>query len=225
MDQVKLRAEPRSEFGSRTARRLRRTGRVPALVYGRDLAPMTVSVDKRELYGVLHTESGANALIDLAVEGEKKGFLTVAREVQRDPVRGEVIHLDFISISLDHAIAAEVHIEYLGVPDDTKEGGVVETIRTSVNLMALPMDIPASIPLDISKMIIGDTLKVSDLPAIDGVEYSDDPETGLVTVLVPRLVVDDVAEGAEGVEGEEGEGEEPAGDAGEGESAEGDESS
>jgi large subunit ribosomal protein L25 len=194
MDQVKLRGEPRSDFGSRSARRMRRDGRVPAMVYGRGLDAVTISVDRRELYSVLHTESGANALIDLSVEGQKK-LLTVAREVQRDPVRGEIIHLDFISISLDDPIAAEVHVEYLGVPEGTKEGGVLETIRTAVNLTALPMDIPSSIPLDISAMVVGDTLKVADLPAIEGVEYTEDPDASLVTVVIPRLFEEPEIEG------------------------------
>jgi large subunit ribosomal protein L25 len=216
MDQVTLRAEPRIAAGTRPARRLRRTGSVPAVLYGRGLDPRTVSVDKRDLYGVLHTEAGANALINLEVEGEKNKFLTVAREVQRDPVRGEIIHLDFISISLDEPIAAEVYIEYLGIPAGVEEGGVVETIRTAVNVMALPMEIPASIPLDISAMVVGDTMKIADLPAIDGVEYTDDPDASLATVIVPKLVEEAVPEVEEGeeVEGEmvdeEGEPIEPA---------------
>ena len=217
MDQVKLRGEPRSEFGSRSARRMRRDGRIPAMVYGRGLDAVTISVDRRELYAVLHTESGANALIDLSVEGQKK-LLTVAREVQRDPVRGEIVHLDFISISLDDAIAAEVHVEYLGVPEGTKEGGVLETIRTVVNVSALPMDIPASIPLDISAMIVGDTLKVADLPAIEGVEYTEDPDASLVTVVIPRLfeepVIEEALEEGEILLGEDGEPMEAEDDAG-----------
>jgi large subunit ribosomal protein L25 len=164
------------------------------MVYGRGLDAVTISVDRRELYSVLHTESGANALIDLSVEGQKK-LLTVAREVQRDPVRGEIVHLDFISISLDEAIAAEVHVEYLGVPEGTQEGGVLETIRTVVNVSALPMDIPSSIPLDISEMVVGDTLKVADLPAIEGVEYTEDPDASLVTVVIPRIFEEPVVEG------------------------------
>jgi large subunit ribosomal protein L25 len=203
MEQIALRAESRSELGTRPARRMRREGRVPAVVYGRGLAPKTVSVDRRDLYAVLHTEAGANALIDLTVEGERKSLLTVAREVQRDPVRGEIVHLDFISISLDEPINAEVHVEYLGVPEGVAEGGVVETIRTVVNVMALPTDIPAGIPIDISEMVVGDTLKVADLPAVDGVDYVDDPEAGLVTVIIPRIVEVAEPEVEAALEGEE----------------------
>lgn len=204
MDQVKLLGEPRVDFGSRPARRMRRDGRIPAVLYGRGLDPINLSVARRDLYAALRTEAGANALIDLSITGSKNNYLTVAREVQRDPVRGEVVHLDFISISLDEAIEAEVQIEYNGIPEGTKEGGVLETIRTSVNVAALPMDIPSSIPIDITEMIVGDTLKVSDLPALENVEYLDDPEASLVTLIVPRIVEEAVPEDEELEEGEEG---------------------
>lgn len=228
MEQVSLRAEPRNEFGSRASRRMRREGGVPAVLYGRGLDPQNLTVNRRELYSVLHTEAGANALINLEVDGTKKPFLTVAREIQRHPVRGEVAHLDFISISLDEKIHAEVVIEFLGTPEGTKEGGVVETIRTSVNIEALPMEIPGHITVDISAMEVGDTLKVADLPAVEGVEVLDDPESALVTVVIPRIVEETESEtepllGADGepieaTGGEEGE----EGAAGDGGSTEGD---
>jgi len=220
MDQVSLRAEPRDVVGSRPARRLRGTGKVPAILYGRGLDPLILTVDRRDLYAALHTEAGANALINLEVEGTKKPFLTVAREIQRHPVRGEIAHLDFISISLDEKINAEVGIEFLGTPLSVREeGALVETIRNSVNVEALPLDIPAHIQLDISEMALNDTLKVSDLPVIDGVEYVDDPESSVVTVIIPRVAEPEPVEGEllEGEEGELLEGEE--GEAPEGEEA------
>ena len=187
MDQMTLRAEPRAPQGSRAARRLRRDGAVPAVVYGRDLDPITIAVDRRALYAVLHTEAGLNALINLEVDGAQK-VLTVAREVRRHPVRGDIVHLDFIKISLDEKIAAEVAIDYQGTPAGVEEGGVVETIRTAVHLRALPMDIPDHVSVDVSAMVVGDTLKVADLPAIENVEYLDDPDASLVTVVIPRIV-------------------------------------
>lgn len=224
MDQVSLRAEPRTAAGTRPSKRLRSTGKVPAILYGRGLDPQSLVVDRRELYAALHTEAGSNALINLEVEGSKKPYLTIAREIQRHPVRGEIAHLDFISISLDVKIHAEVGIEFDGVPDVVKfEGALVETIRNSVMVEALPLEIPAHIPLDISAMELGDTLKVSDLPAIEGVVYIDDEEASIVTVIIPRIVEPEEPEPAEGeelLEGEElAEGEEGAeGEAPEGES-------
>ncbi|MBT8201861.1 MAG: 50S ribosomal protein L25, partial [Acidimicrobiia bacterium] len=123
----------------------------------------------------------------------------------------------FLRISLTEKVDAEVGIDFEGVPVGVKdEGGIVETIRASVNIEALPTAIPSGITLDISELGIGDVLRVSDLPAIDGVEYTDDPEASLVTVSVPAAVVAEV-EDEELLEGEEGEeGEEAAGEAAEG---------
>lgn len=208
MDQVTLRAEGRTEFGSRVGRRLRRTGAVPAVLYGRGIGPVNVAVDRRELHAALHTEAGANAVINLAVVGVKKPYLTVAREVQRHPVRGDIAHLDFITISLDEEIHAEVAIEYVGQPVGVKrDAGIVETIRIAVNIMALPLDIPGHITLDISEMEVGDGKTVADLPEIKGVRYLDPPETDLVAVIIPRVIVEPTVEvvpveGAEPVEGD-----------------------
>lgn len=207
MEQVTLGAERRVESGSRPARRMRRQGKVPAVVYGRGLEPQSVAVNGRELYAALHTEAGANAVLSVEVDGAAP-VLAVAREIQRHPVRGEITHLDLIKVSLDVAIEAEVAIDYLGTPLGVREeGGIVETIATSVMIEALPTAIPPSIPLDISELVIGDTLKVEDLPEVEGVSILDDPERPLVTVLVPRLPeeeeVEELEEGEELLEGEE----------------------
>jgi large subunit ribosomal protein L25 len=206
MDQVSLRAEPRTVAGTRPSRRLRGAGKIPAVLYGRGLDPRSLIVDRRDLHAALHTEAGANALINLEVDGEKKPVLTVAREIQRHPVRGEISHLDFISISLQEKIHAEVGIEFLGIPSVVRnEGALVETIRNSVTVEALPLEIPAHIQLDISAMELGDTLKVGDLPAIEGVEYLDDVGASIVTVIIPRIVEIEVPEPVEGEELPEGE--------------------
>ncbi|MCP3996055.1 MAG: 50S ribosomal protein L25 [bacterium] len=214
MEQVTLRAQPRVVFGTRPSKRLRREGLVPATVYGTDANAKSITVDGRELYSALHTEAGRNALINVDIEGDEK-VLAVAREVQRHPVRGEVIHLDLIQISLDTAISAEVGVEYIGTPIGVREdGGFVEAIAGTVNIEALPTAIPGSIVMDIEGLYTGDTLKVSDLPEIEGVVYTDDLDRPLVTVLMPRIeeevaVLTEFDEDGEPIEpteeGEEGE--------------------
>lgn len=218
MEQVSLRAESREAAGSGPAKRLRAEGDIPAILYGRGLDSTPLSVNRRDLYAALHTEAGTNALINLEVGSDK--FLTIARELQRHPVRGEIIHLDFINISLDEEITAEVAIEYVGEPAGAVEGGIVETIKASVMVSALPMAIPSGIQVDISELGVGDTLTATMLPAMEGVEYLEDEESPLVTVIVPRILEETVVveldedgmpiepiEGEEGeaVEGEEGE--------------------
>jgi len=175
---------------------------VPAIVYGRGLEPTAVAVGARELLAALRTEAGLNAIIEIEVDGAPK-VLTVAREIQRDAVRGDITHLDFIKVSLDVAITADVSIDFVGTPAGMKDGGIVDTIETTVQIQALPMSIPTSIELDVSDLHIGDHRRVADLPEIDGVIYLDDPDKPLVTVLVPRIeeveeVVEPEAEGEPG---------------------------
>jgi large subunit ribosomal protein L25 len=186
MDQVSLSAEHRQGSGTRPSRRLRAEGGIPGVLYGRGLDSTPLTVDRRDLYAALHTEAGTNALINLEVGADK--YLTVARELQRHPVRGDIIHLDFIRIVLDEKITAEVGIDYMGEPEGAKEGGILETIRTSVMISALPTDIPASIQMDISALEVGMTLSAADLPVIEGVEYLEDSEAPLVNVIIPRIL-------------------------------------
>jgi large subunit ribosomal protein L25 len=201
--EVTLRAEAGREPGSRSSRRLRRQGMVPAVIYGRDLEPVSVAVNAHDLYVVLHTEAGVNALINLETEGAEP-HLTMAREVQRHPVRGEITHVDFVTISLTEKTQVEVAIELSGESVGVKEGGIVETIRNSIDVSALPTDIPQSIIVDISGLAIGDTLRISDLPALEGVDYLGDIDDPVVTVVAPAVeVVEEVEEEAE--EAEEGE--------------------
>jgi large subunit ribosomal protein L25 len=203
MQQETLRALKRTGTGTRSARRMRRDGQVPAVVYGTGVETQAIAVDGHALYGILHTEAGYNALISLELDGGDE-VLTVAREIQRDPVRGEITHLDFIKVSLDIAIEAEVGLDYTGTPLGVKEdGGFVETIETSVLISALPTAIPTSIAVDISGLGVGDTLKIEDLPQLDGVTYSSEPDRPLVTVILPAVAEEEAVEGFEGEEGEE----------------------
>jgi large subunit ribosomal protein L25 len=220
MEQLQLRAEKGRSTGSRPARRLRREGMVPAVVYGRDLETLSVAVNGRDLSAVLATEAGLNALINLDCEGDE--VLTVAREIQRHPVRGEIVHLDFVKISLTERIRADVTIDFVGEPYGvTQEGGIFETIRNTVLIEALPTEIPSSLTVDVSELDIGDTLQISDLTGVEGVEIVDDGDLAIATILAPRIIEEEVPEELEGeelFEVEEGEGA-PAAEAGEGEAA------
>ncbi len=222
MSQETLRATKRTTQGTRASKRLRREGRVPAVVYGADLdAAHAVHLDGRELYAVLHTDQGLNAVIEIDVDGEQ--VLTVAREVQRDPVRGDITHLDLIQVNLKIAIEAEVPIEYIGTPIAViDDGAIVETLESTITLMALPNSIPSSVEVDVSHLHLHDTLTVADLPEIDGVEYTADADHPLLTVLLPAAEVsaesvDDDTTDDEGAGGDAGGGDDGSGsDSGEG---------
>ena len=211
MQQETLRATVRVTSGSRASRRLRRDGRTPAVVYGATIDTRAVHVAERDLYSVLRTEAGLNAVIELDVDGST--MLAIAREIQRDPIRGDITHLDFIEVRLDTEIDAEVGIDYLGTPNGVKDsGGIVEVLEASIMISALPNAIPSSIEVDVEHLELFDTLKVADLPVIDGVTYLLEADQTLVTVVLPAAEIEpepeiDLLEGEEGelAEGEEGE--------------------
>jgi large subunit ribosomal protein L25 len=216
MSQVSLRAEAGRATGSRESRRLRRTGLVPAIVYGKGTDPINVAVDAHDLHLALHTEAGSNALINLEIEDDKV-VLTMARIIERHPFRNEYRHVDFVTVSLDETVHAEVAIHFEGTPAGVIEGGVFSPQRTHVSVETLATTIPSFIELDVSAVEIGDSLRIADLPVLEGVVYTEDPEGVVMSVTTPAAEIEEPEE-VEGEEGEElAEGEESDGVAAEGE--------
>jgi large subunit ribosomal protein L25 len=216
MSQVSLRAEAGRATGSRESRRLRRTGLVPAIVYGKGTDPISVAVDAHDLHMALHTEAGSNALINLEIEDDKV-VLTMARIIERHPFRNEYRHVDFVTVSLDETVHAEVAIHFEGTPAGVIEGGVFSPQRTHVSVETLATTIPSFIELDVSAVEIGDSLRIADLPVLEGVVYTEDPEGVVMSVTTPAAEIEEPEE-VEGEEGEElAEGEESDGVAAEGE--------
>jgi large subunit ribosomal protein L25 len=193
---------------------------VPAIVYGKGTEPVSIAVDAHDLHVVLHTEAGANALINLEIEGGAT-LLTMARVIERHPFRNEYRHIDFVTVSLDEIVTAEVAIHFEGTPIGVVNGGVFSPQRTHVVIEALPTAIPSAIVLDVSDVEIGDSLRIADLPVIEGVTYAEDPEAVVMSVTtLAAEVVEEPEEELEG-EGEElAEGEEPAEGEQEGETGE-----
>ena len=201
---TKLEVSSRAAEGSRSARRLRRSGRVPGVLYGGGDDPLSFSVDARELRLAL---AGAGAVVDLSVDGAK-ATPVVLKEAQRDPVRGETTHVDLLRVRLDKAIHAVVTLELEGV-DDTpgvKEGGVLEQLTRELNIEALPTAIPESIVHALGEMEIGDTLTLESIVVPEGVTLLDDAETTVATLSAPRLQSEEETEpeGETELVGEEG---------------------
>jgi large subunit ribosomal protein L25 len=201
---TKLEVSSRAAEGSRSARRLRRSGRVPGVLYGGGDDPLSFSVDSRELRLAL---AGAGAVVDLSVDGTK-ATPVVLKEAQRDPVRGQTTHVDLLRVRLDKAIHAVVALELEGV-DDTpgvKEGGVLEQLTRELNIEALPTAIPESIVHTLGEMQIGDTLTLESIAVPDGVTLLDDVEATVATLSAPRLQSEDETEpeGETELVGEEG---------------------
>ena len=207
--EVSLRAEAGRQQGSRASRRLRRAGSVPAVLYGHGSEPLPISVNHREFAAILKGEAGDNAIISLDVDGHGT-FTTLAREIVKNPTKPFINHVDFLQISLDELVTVEVDLEFMGEPLGVRnDGGIVETMRVSVEIEALPTAIPGHIEVDISHLEIHDLLTIADLPKIEGVSYLDDEDTPIVTVSIPSAVL--AEEDSEAVEGEAGD-EEAAGE-------------
>jgi large subunit ribosomal protein L25 len=205
MNQVQLTAQPREDAGKSPARRLRREGLVPAVVYGLDAGAEHVSVPARALQHIL--PGGANTLIELMVNGNSQ--LTLAREVQRHPVRGTLLHVDFVRVRADQSIDAEVALHLTGEPVGVRDGGRLEQTLFSISVNARPNAIPPAIEIDVSDLPLEGRLHLSDIPTLTGVTYTQEPETLLAHVAVPRGM--ELPEEGEAAEGEgEGEGGEAA---------------
>ncbi len=183
-----LQARRREPAGSRSARRLRRAGDVPGIVYGGGEDPVTFAVGARELRRVL---ADAGALLELQLEGDE-GTPVVLKELARHPVSGEALHIDLLRVRLDQPIQAPVAIELIGVDHavGTREGGILEQPLREVTVEALPTEIPDSIKYDVSAMKVNDTITLAVLEAPPGVTIVTDPETVLATITPPRLRVE-----------------------------------
>ena len=206
MSEITLQAETGRVTGTRPSRRLRRRGKVPAILYGQGTEAVSIAVSARDLRNALTTDAGINVLINLVVEEET--HTSLARQLQRHPTRGDIIHLDFVKISLTDQVDSVVSVELIGDPAVIREmGGIIETVTNMVNVRTLVTSIPESIPVDISGLGVGDSSRVSDLPLLEGVEYLDDPDLPIVVVHLPAAVL---AEEEEALEGEVAEGEAPA---------------
>ena len=210
---TKLDVKTRSGEGSRAARRLRRSGRVPGVLYGGGGEPIGFDADARELR---HALAGAGAVLDLSLDG-KKATPVVLKEAQRDPVRGDTVHVDLLRVNLDVAIHAVVPLELTGTEDapGVKEGGVLEQPTRELNVEALPTAIPESIVHDVGEMQIGDHIGLADVTIPAGVTLLDDLEETVVATLSPPRLQAEVEEEIEAETELVGEGEE-SGEAAEG---------
>lgn len=180
MAEIILQATPRPPQGTRPARRLRGEGKVPGVVYGLGADPVPLTVEWRELRAALITEQGLNAIINLEIDGSRTP--TLLKDMQRHPVRRNVLHVDFIRVDLDKTVDVEVTIHLEGEAELVgREGGVVDQVLQSLLITAKPADIPSGLSVDISSLVIGEALRVSDIVLPAGVTTSIDPEDPVVT--------------------------------------------
>jgi large subunit ribosomal protein L25 len=196
MPEIVLEAQLGRPSGSRVARRLRRDGLVPGTVYGHGTDPVSVAVGARDLRSALSGDAGTNALLSLHAGGQT--YLTLARELQRHPVKGSVTHVDFVIVRRDEVISAEIPVNLIGEALEVQHGdGMVEQQLFTLPVRAFPADIPNFVELDISGLTIGTSLRVADLQLPDAVTVDIDPDVTVAVGQPPRVEVVESAEGAE----------------------------
>jgi large subunit ribosomal protein L25 len=183
-----LQVAVREPGGSREARRLRRSGSIPGVLYGGGDDPISFQVTARTLR---HALAGAGAVLDLTIEGSGASP-AVLKELVRHPVTGAPVHVDLLRVRLDVKIQSTVQLELIGAEDapGVKEGGVMESVTRDLNIEALPGDIPDTLSHDVSGMQIGDTLVLSSLRPPATVTLTDDPDTVIATLTPPKLQVE-----------------------------------
>jgi large subunit ribosomal protein L25 len=202
-DEIVLTAETGRETGSPATRRLRKQGKIPGVVYGLGSDPVAVAVEWSSLRQALTTDAGLNALISLDVGGEVQ--LSIVKEMQRDPVRRDITHVDFLRIDRDAEISVEVPIVLVGEAEKVeRENGNVTHALFTLHITAKPDSIPNEIEVDISELEIGDSIRVEDLKLPAGVTTDVDPEESVVQAQAQTL--EELPEPTEGDEAEAAEG-------------------
>lgn len=208
MSETVLNANPGRTTGSSTSRRLRREGRIPAVVYGHGMDPLAVDIDRRELRAALSGAAGLNTILDLTVEGAV--YPSLIKDIQRHPVRRTVLHVDFIQVNLNEEVVVSIPVTIEGEAKEVlQHNGLVDLSMPEFEVRTTPRNIPEGITIDVTDMTMDTVIRVEDVELPDGVEAAGDPDSPVVTVLTMRAVVEDepVAEGEEGEEGEEGDAE------------------
>ncbi|SRR5712692_1282652 len=163
MEQIILEAVPREDRGKNAARRLRRTGKIPAVVYGGKGEPLAVEVSARQVAGILRSESGHNTIFTVKLPGgEHQAML---KDWQVDPVKGALLHVDMLRIAMDVRMRVKVPVHFFGEPEGVKlQGGIFETVTREVEIECLPTEIPGEYKVDVSALTIGKQLRAGDLP-------------------------------------------------------------
>ena len=203
---ITLKALKREGTGKGVARKLRQEGRVPAVLYGRELGTMHLSLDTHEAENLFHSISTENTIVDLKVEGVGELFQTLVREIQSHPFKSSLIHVDFLRIQAGVAVDVEVPLHLIGDPIGVKNsGGVLEQVLNELPVKCIPSKIPEFIEVDVSELDINDSLHVYDLELEEGINITVDEERTICAVAIPKVVEEAVVEEDELLEGDEGE--------------------
>ncbi|NNE93823.1 MAG: 50S ribosomal protein L25 [Verrucomicrobiales bacterium] len=219
--QETLQAEKREVSGTSAAKRLRRDGIVPAVVYGSQQREYSIQVNTKAFTDVFKRQSSSNFLVNLEISGaDEASKLAMVQDIQQNPLSGEVIHIDFHAVREDETVHANIPVELVGDSAGVKAGGLLDHLLHSIEIHCRPADLPDRVTYDVTELEIGESVHVSDLEFPEDVSTHVDDDVVVAICISSRATVSEEASGTgeEGEEGEEGEG-------AEGEGAEGEEGS
>src|ERR1700681_2856027 len=183
LEQNSLEAQPREAGTKNDARAVRRGGKIPAVVYGAGKDSLAISVDPRHVQRILNSVTGHNTIFDLALAGGEPTKAMIV-DWQYEPIKGTLLHIDLKRIAMDQKLRVNVPIELVGEPAGVKQqGGILEQITREVEVECLPGDIPHAIELNVSELVFGQVLRVSDLPKNDKVKYLSDPDQPVAHII------------------------------------------
>jgi large subunit ribosomal protein L25 len=204
LGKIELQATVRKSVGNGPARVLRRAGQIPAVLYGRKIEPVLLSVNTKDLEQILKKGSFGQFILTLVIQnGKKMTKPAIIKELQTHPVSGSLIHIDFYEVDMKRQIKVMVPVVTTGKSVGIEEGGLLNIVRRELEVFCLPGDIPEAIEIDISELGIGDSIHLEDLPLGENVEVVTDVNFTVVTVLSPKVEEEVVEEEEEGLEGEE----------------------
>ena len=203
MATVSLSANSREGKGKGSARSLRSQGQIPAVIYGHGREPQALALNARDLDKMLSHIQAESTVIEVTVGGHTAK--TLIREIQRHPIKRQILHVDFQALVAGEKVTVSIPIVLVGIPEGVRlEGGVLEQPLREIEIEVDPSNIPDHVEYDVTNMVIGDSVHISDLKVPEGVEVQDDPETSVAVLAAPRAVIEETPAVAEAVEGEAG---------------------
>ncbi len=207
--EINLKGSIRENIGTSNSKRLRGDGSIPAVLYGLGIEPIALIIDERDFKNAMKTEAGSNVILNLEIDSKK--YTTLARQIQRHPYKDHFLHVDLIQVDLTKTVEADVQLHFIGIPVGVKEeGGIIQTINSSIAISCLPTSIPSFLEIDISKLNVGDNISASEIKLPPNVVLANsEDDSVLVTITLPRAAIEE-DEVLEGLEGEEFEGEDGA---------------
>ncbi len=212
MSENVLAVELRDGTGKSVTRKIRRAGRVPAVIYGHGKATLSLSFDPKSLESILKaSDAGVNTLIGLEGDSAISGKTVLVKELQRDPVDGFLMHADLFEVDPEEKISVSVPVHVVGIAEGITMGGILDHALREVELECLPSAIPDAIELDVTALSLGDSIHVRDLVVAEGISVRTHEELPVVSVILPTVVEEEPTVSDEALEGDAAEGEDGEG--------------